>query len=528
MPIHVIYARKSTESIDRQVLSIDSQIQELKLTALRQGIAVGEVLTESHSAKAPGRPVFEQLMRRVDRGEIGSILCWKPDRLARNHADVGRVLQALADRTLHSVISPDRTYTGDGNDRFMAGFEFGVAVKFIDDLRANIKRGMRARRERGWPSYRPPIGYSEDPVTKETIKDLVRFDLVRRLWDMLLSEAMRPSQIARYANDELGLRTPKSSHAGGNLIQVQLVYKIFKNRFYLGLPQHRATGEIWTGRWPAMVNQEEFDRAQEILGRSSRPRPSKHEFAYSGMLRCGKCQGILSPELHPRPNGKTYLYYRCRGRLAPRHCTAPTLPEHVLETQILNDLRRLAVPPETGQWILDNLRRDLLRDEARHETTRHSLEAALTATEQEWDRLVTMKQRDQIDDETFEPRRTELQTRKAGLRQKLIRPVATTEQLVDRAAEILEFSTTAPAAFLKAKDDPVGRRQILQAVSSKWIVEGRKCVYLAKEPFSFLSGGGSNIRCLSVVNDVRTWLIKKSEGFRLPDLYQAPATPHAE
>ena len=36
MPVHVIYARKSTESEDKQVLSIDSQIQELKLVAMRR------------------------------------------------------------------------------------------------------------------------------------------------------------------------------------------------------------------------------------------------------------------------------------------------------------------------------------------------------------------------------------------------------------------------------------------------------------------------------------------------------------
>src|ERR1051325_7190335 len=55
MSTHVIYARKSTESDDRQVLSIDSQIQELKLVALRQGLVVSDVLTEARSAKAPGR-----------------------------------------------------------------------------------------------------------------------------------------------------------------------------------------------------------------------------------------------------------------------------------------------------------------------------------------------------------------------------------------------------------------------------------------------------------------------------------------
>ena len=86
MPQCVIYARKSSESEDRQVLSIDSQVQELKLLALRHGHQVAEILSESRSAKAPGRVVFDQLMRRVSQGEIATVLCWKLDRLARSVA----------------------------------------------------------------------------------------------------------------------------------------------------------------------------------------------------------------------------------------------------------------------------------------------------------------------------------------------------------------------------------------------------------------------------------------------------------
>jgi site-specific DNA recombinase len=66
---YVIYARKSTESEDRQVLSIDSQVRELRQLARKHDVQVGEVLTESRSAKAPkNRPVFDQLMRRVEGG----------------------------------------------------------------------------------------------------------------------------------------------------------------------------------------------------------------------------------------------------------------------------------------------------------------------------------------------------------------------------------------------------------------------------------------------------------------------------
>ena len=75
MPGIVIYARKSTESEDRQILSIDSQVRELQEFARRAGIAVSRVFTESKSAKSPGRPVFNDLYSRVQKGEFNGIVC---------------------------------------------------------------------------------------------------------------------------------------------------------------------------------------------------------------------------------------------------------------------------------------------------------------------------------------------------------------------------------------------------------------------------------------------------------------------
>src|SRR5436309_1226712 len=192
---YVIYARKSTESEDRQVLSIDSQVREVRQIAAKHGVTVAEVLTESRSAKAPGRPVFGQLVRRIHRGEVSGVLSWKMDRLARNHLDTGTVLQALADGKLERIITSDGVKTADGNDRLMGTFELAFATQFIDDLRANVKRGNRARFEKGWPNHLPPIGYLNDKATKTIVKDPERFDLVRQMWDALLA-GRRPKEIA--------------------------------------------------------------------------------------------------------------------------------------------------------------------------------------------------------------------------------------------------------------------------------------------------------------------------------------------
>src|SRR3954467_652909 len=82
-----LYARKSTDEVDRQVFSIEHQLAELRQHAARKGLHVIAELTENRSAMTPGRPVFNQMLQRIQKGEATGILVWHPDRLARNSFD---------------------------------------------------------------------------------------------------------------------------------------------------------------------------------------------------------------------------------------------------------------------------------------------------------------------------------------------------------------------------------------------------------------------------------------------------------
>jgi DNA invertase Pin-like site-specific DNA recombinase len=522
MPSHVIYARKSTESDDRQVLSIDSQIQELKLLALRRGLPVEEVLTEARSAKAPGRPVFEQLMRRVEREEIGSVLCWKLDRLARNHADTGRVLQALADHKLASVVTFERDYTADGNDRFLGNFELGIATKYIDDLRVNVRRGNRARFQRGWPNFRPPQGYLEDHATKTVVKDPLRFPLVRKMWDLLLSGEMRPSQILAEANETWGYRTRKRPHTGDTPLSLNGLYDLFANPFYMGLIRLKS-GESYKGAHEPMVTPDEFTRAQEILGRVNRPRPVTHEFAYAGIFQCGRCGGTLVPEEHVKPSGRRYVYYRCHGRRRPGNCGESSLPEGAFDTWLVGELQRLTIPPRAAGWIREKLERTITSDLEQREAAQESLKRALKQAVQEGETLLNLRLRGQVDGETWDRKRLEILDRQAQLKLQLGQPAARPEDLLKLLDQALAFPAVG-IDVLRGRSI-VGRRQLVQAIGSNWRVEGRKALYTAKKPFSLIGGATASSPWWAVVKEVRTWLLDESRGFSLPGLESEDTMP---
>ena len=59
---YFLYARKSSESEDKQMASIDAQINELTRYAEERGLEILDVLSESKSAKAPGRPIFTKMI----------------------------------------------------------------------------------------------------------------------------------------------------------------------------------------------------------------------------------------------------------------------------------------------------------------------------------------------------------------------------------------------------------------------------------------------------------------------------------
>ena len=71
-PKYFLYARKSTEEDDRQVMSIEAQLFELREYARKENLEIIEEFQESKSAKTPGQPVFNEMMDKIEKmGNVG-------------------------------------------------------------------------------------------------------------------------------------------------------------------------------------------------------------------------------------------------------------------------------------------------------------------------------------------------------------------------------------------------------------------------------------------------------------------------
>src|SRR3972149_5555103 len=134
------YARKSTDVEDKQILSIEAQLAELRALAKHEQLNVVEVFVEKQSAKKPGRPVFNEMVTRIQKGDAQGIVCWKIDRLARNPVDGGQIQWLLQNNVIRHIQTHDRSHYPNDNVLMMS-VELGMANEYIRQLRAHTPRG---------------------------------------------------------------------------------------------------------------------------------------------------------------------------------------------------------------------------------------------------------------------------------------------------------------------------------------------------------------------------------------------------
>jgi DNA invertase Pin-like site-specific DNA recombinase len=507
------YCRKSTEDDDHQVLSIESQRNELARHIEREKLHVIETHEESKSAKSPGRPVFNELLRRIARGEADGILAWHPDRLARNALDGGRIIHLLDTGKLVSLKFPTYTFENTSQGKFMLAIMFGQSKYYVDSLSENVRRGNRARRERGWMTNMAPIGYlnSRSPAGEKIIEpDPVRFPILRQLWKMLLCGGYSVPQLLQIATNTMGLRSPKRRRSGGNPLSVSGIYRIFSNPFYAG--QIMYEGYIYPGKHEPLVTLAEFERAQTLLGRTNRSRAKAHAFAYTGLIHCGACGGSITAEDKTNRYGSRYVYYHCTRKKAGKPCAEKCIEEKQLEEQILTFLRSVSLDRDEVKKGLAAVEEERARDNGgTDKSIRDSLGKALDDCARSMENLTKLRCRELIGDGEFVRQRTELYREEATLKEQIAN--LETENWIEPSRSLFQFSSR--AVFWLAHGTMAEKRIILSAVGSNLTLRAKKLSIDAGKPFLILENRRSISNWCTIVNDVRTFFCEHP-GFVIP------------
>ena len=215
------YFRKSTDSEDRQILSIPAQILEMTEICNKYGIPnIKNKYQESRSAKKEGtRLEFLRLEKDILNGSVNALACWKLDRLARNMREGGKIIDWLSDGTLKCIITNDKIWFPTDNVLAMA-VEFGQGKQYVKDLSVNVKRGLRAKYLKGFPSGVAPTGFKNTPHLecgqRYWTLDEARLPLVKKAFEMFLTGTYSGKKLGAYCRDTLKLTTLQQKELAEN------------------------------------------------------------------------------------------------------------------------------------------------------------------------------------------------------------------------------------------------------------------------------------------------------------------------
>ena len=239
---YFLYARKSTDEPDRQILSIEAQITELKEFAEREQLEIVETFVEPQTAKEPSRPIFNNMLSLIEKGKASGILAWHPDRLSRNSIDGGKIIYLCDLGLIKELKFPTFWFDATPQGKFMLNIAFGQSKYYVDNLSENVKRGLRQKVRRGEYPGVAPTGYLNDKVNHKMVKDPERYRLVQKLFELYATKNYSLKDL-RNEITEIGLVS-----RNGLRLTVSNIQMILRNPFYYGA--FKFNGELYEGnRW---------------------------------------------------------------------------------------------------------------------------------------------------------------------------------------------------------------------------------------------------------------------------------------
>ena len=466
----VIYARVSSREQEREGYSIPAQKKLLAEYARVRGLQVDREFVDVESAKNPGRKQFGEMLRFLEsRPECRLVLVEKTDRLYRNRTDAITFEELIENRGVEvHLVKEGRVIAKDSRsqDKFMHDIHVAVAKHYSENLKEEVKKGMREKAEEGIYPGRAPIGYRNDTAARTIEVDPDKAPIVRRIFKLYGTGQYSLSTLRTAVIAEIGLRLSRG-----------YLETVLKNVFYLG--RFIWQGVEYKGTHTPLVDPGSFQRVQDVFSGKNKPKYRKHSFAFAGLLICSHDGCMVTTELQ---KGK-YIYYRCshgRGK-----CSLPYMKETDLSERLGTVLEGIRVPETVAAAIVASLRAQLENADTERRQKIAETSQRLAAVRTRMDRIYEDKLDGKIDDDFWTRKMSEYRDQERTLETVLssLRAPVTQEHVLT-VERIFELANK--ARFLYLTRNSLERGQLLKTVLLNCATDGVSLWPTYRKPFDLI------------------------------------------
>lgn len=344
---YVLYARKSTDDPQRQLRTIDDQIDECRIMAERLGITIVATIEERKSAKSPNqRPAFKKMIDGIRSKKYDAILAWNPDRLARNMKEGGELIDMVDENLIKDMKFVTHHFSSDANGKMLLGMAFVLSKQYSDKLSQDVTRGVRKSFREGKSSGTPKHGYIRDEQGLYRPDDN-NFNLISEAWEMR-KEGKSLEAIAKHLNDGSYARTYKerAEKAGKKVLMTHKILsdRVFNDPFYYGVliqaGKQVDLREIPGYNFKPATDEATYNYVQSLTGRRSVTERKRAVFKpLVSMVVCAYCSRVMYPQTPlsgRKSEKKKLLSYRCDTPFCPRKKKELGLPQSIRANVIFN------------------------------------------------------------------------------------------------------------------------------------------------------------------------------------------------
>lgn len=480
-----VYIRKSQERQDRQVLSVEGQLKKTKMLVAEYGLKPVFMPAEERTASKRGRPIFRQMMEKIEAGEARYIVCWKANRLARNPTDAGQIIQAMDDGKLLAVITDRGTYHNSPRDKHNLWEELGDSKKFSDDLSKDVLDGYERKYERGeYPSeaFTGYVNVKYDKYNRNIAPCSVNAPKVREIFEMAMTGRYKLDDLYRHAV-ETELRTPR-----GNIISKTGLQDLLQRKAYTGTYWH---GGAWrVGSYKTYLTMDEHDLIQLQMGWVTKRRSNyahKDNYSYK-VMNCGNCQHTITAYTKTKTlkNGTiaSYIFYVCTRKSKVVKCQEPQVGEAEIEKQMFSHLGKIKLTAEEAGMCRKLVKHFEGEDYEKAESrVRYWVERKKTA-DRAIDELSVLLSEGVLDRERYDRLTNEhfkvleaAKSKTSAYATNTERRLELTDRFFSRAVDVLD-------TFKKANESE--RRELLVEVGLNWTLEAKTVQFTPREPYDIL------------------------------------------
>lgn len=482
---YLALARVSSREQEREGFSLEVQEEALYRYAAQNDGEIVRLFRIAETATKPDeRRTFRELLVYAQEraSELAGVLFFKVDRAARNLFDYVELERLEVDFGLKVIYITQPTENTPAG-RMMRRTLANMASFYTEQQSLDVRDGLFRRVQAGLFVGKAPYGYRncrrDGRSVVETDAESARN--VRRIYDLYAFEGHTLDSLINELDREGVAYSPRTRRFTRSKLHLLL-----RDRSYLGEIPYK--GQWYPGRQEALVDRATFDRVQRLLGGQIY---RAHELTYaSNLITCAQCGRPITGEVIKKQSKrgvKFYRYYRCSDYNAPGH-SRTRLQEKALDEQMLGLFDTLRIEDEKlRHWFARVLREKTKSNQDANQERITELNRQLTMLRRQQDQLLNMRLLEEIDQDTFAAKATELRDRIAHLTVEVDVCDRGRAENGEIALAAFELSQTLRDKWLSA--DYRAKRKILEIVSLNFRLVDATLVPEWRKPFDVLAEG---------------------------------------